>query len=196
MTHTCANCKKSFEARKARGANAYCSSACSYAHKRYSFNKCCRHCGARFLAAVNQVYCSEDCLIVSKIPEPSAGGCRIWLGAKSAGYAMGANRRVSRYLWERANGTIPEGLVVRHKCDNAACVELSHLELGTHAENMKDRDSRGRQFRGSHKMPGVDKLILDIYGDGSHHISQATLAKTFYMSKSGVEYLMKNRVSA
>jgi hypothetical protein len=53
---------------------------------------------------------------------------------------MGAHR----YVWQQANGPIPNGLVVRHKCDNPACVNLDHLELGTQADNMADRVNRNR----------------------------------------------------
>ena len=37
-----------------------------------------------------------------------------------------------------------EGLVVRHKCDNAICCNPAHLEMGTQAENIIDREKRGR----------------------------------------------------
>ena len=36
------------------------------------------------------------------------------------------------------------GLVVRHKCDNPACINPDHLEIGTQQDNINDRESRGR----------------------------------------------------
>jgi hypothetical protein len=34
--------------------------------------------------------------------------------------------------------------VIRHRCDNPPCIKVDHLELGTHADNVTDRESRGR----------------------------------------------------
>lgn len=34
-----------------------------------------------------------------------------------------------RLVWEKANGAIPEGYELHHKCHNRACFNLDHLEL-------------------------------------------------------------------
>lgn len=49
-----------------------------------------------------------------------------------------------RASWIVYNGQIPDKLHVLHKCDVKLCVNPSHLFLGTHQENMKDRDQKGR----------------------------------------------------
>lgn len=61
-----------------------------------------------------------------------------------------------RLSYSLNNGPIPDGYVVRHKCDNPSCINPEHLEVGTQADNIADKVSRGRQARGS----GVGRAIL------------------------------------
>lgn len=81
--------------------------------------------------------------------------CIEWAGAKTtAGYGTrrvnGKNRYVHRLTYCEAHGLSLEsieGLVVRHRCDNPRCYRIEHLELGTQADNMRDRAERGRVSR-------------------------------------------------
>lgn len=61
------------------------------------------------------------------------------------GRSIGAHRA----SWHLANGAIPDGLHVLHRCDNPACVRPGHLFLGTNQDNVDDRDSKGRLARGA-----------------------------------------------
>jgi hypothetical protein len=95
-------------------------------------------------------------------------GCWLWTGALAGGYGMlGRNHRMygaHRYCFEMTCGSIPDGLLVLHTCDNPACVrnddegwyELNdilhprrgHLWLGTHQDNVDDMMGKGRQVPG------------------------------------------------
>lgn len=76
-------------------------------------------------------------------------GCTRWLGGKNNdGYPMfwldGKTIHGARALWIIVYGEIPEGLIIRHSCDNPECLNLSHLELGTPKQNTADALARNR----------------------------------------------------
>jgi hypothetical protein len=89
--------------------------------------------------------------------------CKEWVGAKSkAGYgqkwADGRTEYIHRLSWRLERGPIPPGLCVLHQCDNRACYEVSHLFLGTKADNTQDM-MRKRRHR-----PGNRKFSADVAG--------------------------------
>lgn len=57
--------------------------------------------------------------------------------------------RVVRYLYEEMNGPLTTNTVLRHECDNPACINLAHIIPGTHADNVADRVKRNRSARGT-----------------------------------------------
>lgn len=85
----------------------------------------------------------------------SPAGCWEWRGTRNEiGYGLmnlvrkgHSDTRVHRLMFERFVAPIPEGLVVRHKCDNPPCCNPAHLELGTQADNVNDMKVRGRHWR-------------------------------------------------
>lgn len=77
-------------------------------------------------------------------------GCWIWqLALPGDGYGMvalgGKKVKAHRFAFERVHGEIPKGAIVRHRCDNRACVNPKHLKLGTQQDNIRDMCARGRQ---------------------------------------------------
>jgi len=54
-----------------------------------------------------------------------------------------------RFSYILFHGPIGDNLVIRHRCDNPACVNPHHLESGTQLDNIMDRVLRGRSARGA-----------------------------------------------
>lgn len=88
-----------------------------------------------------------DRLLAGSIPEPNSG-CWIWEGTiATSGYGwIYAGRRLytHRASYALHCGPVPDGKVVRHRCDVPLCINPAHLILGTQAENIGDTVRRGR----------------------------------------------------
>jgi hypothetical protein len=103
-------------------------------------------------------------------PEPNTG-CFLWFGVQRnnrggyGGFNVGGKMRLAhRLAWEWANGRSAKGQVVRHQCDTPECVNPAHLEIGTQADNARDRNMRGRHAHGEHhgKAKLTDQIVREI----------------------------------
>jgi hypothetical protein len=80
------------------------------------------------------------------------GECVIWTGATSSkgyGYTRIGDRLylAHRVAWAIEHGD-PGELYVLHSCDTPPCVNVDHLFLGTHADNMQDMHVKSRGLSG------------------------------------------------
>ncbi len=66
----------------------------------------------------------------------SGHGQTSWVGTKYLAH------RISYIIF---NGLIPNGLLVRHTCNNPSCINPKHLILGSHSDNSIDSVKAGTQ---------------------------------------------------
>lgn len=82
----------------------------------------------------------------------SAGpdGCWVWTGPRTPrGYGRHGRQYAHRMAMEaQLARALSAAEFVCHHCDNASCVNPAHLFVGTGLDNIRDRDSKGRQARG------------------------------------------------
>lgn len=78
--------------------------------------------------------------------------CWNWTAGKNKGYGQfkvfGKMILTHRFSYELHYGAIPAEMLVCHRCDNPVCVRPDHLFLGTHIDNMNDREQKGRSTFG------------------------------------------------
>lgn len=99
--------------------------------------------------------------------EKQPGGCWIWtarINEKGYGHFMinsTSPAKAHRISYQIHFGPIPDGMLVLHKCDNKACVNPSHLYLGTHHDNMNDI-ACGNKRRSLHGKPISEQKIAEM----------------------------------
>jgi hypothetical protein len=218
---SCLVCRAPFLTHKsllAAGKGKYCSKACFLA-KTKRISRACAGCGAPMSVraaranAGQGVFCSRACQYPKSAEErfwqyvdksgpvpphtPDLGGCWVWTAAKNdCGYGLfnlnGESTTTHRVAWLIAEGNIPKGAHVLHRCDNRACVRLSHLFLGDHATNMADMRIKGRgrgksqdgEMHAMHKL--TSEQVLEIRKLVASGVAQVELAPMFSVHKATV----------
>lgn len=143
----------------------------------------------------------------AKVDKRGSDECWPWTGgiSNSAGYGciylgFDADRRVMMGLahrvgWELAYGSSPGELLVRHRCDNPPCQNPNHWELGTHLDNMRDRDERGRNVivYGSHhgKSKLTEQKVREIRRRYAAGENQCSIARSFGVTNQNIGCIVR-----
>lgn len=125
--------------------------------------------------------------------------CWPWLGGDNGdGYGRFKRDKKTYYShresYEIANGPIPDGLYVLHKCDNRPCCNPRHLFLGTHLENIADAVAKGRNAKGERNGHAKfsDEIVAQViaaYKPGL--VTQQEVADRFGMNRRHVAALYR-----
>lgn len=129
--------------------------------------------------------------------------CCIWLGYTDRdGYGVvglcGIKQkfRVNRIAYYLFYEIDPAGFQVMHSCDNRLCCNPAHLSLGTHQDNMRDRELKKRCPQGEvHYGAKLDNKkasdIRSMWLSGS--FTQPELAEKYHVSTHTIHKVIKNK---
>ena len=153
----------------------------------------CPKCGRKMLAhghGPHKVVCGADIsLRFWPRVDKSAGhdACWPWTGSVST-HGYGTLHMLGRYWGAHkaayffSHGPVPDGLQVRHTCDNRICCNPAHLLIGTIQDNMNDKKARGRSPKTMRKFLTAEQ-VRDIRA-ARGTLSSGDIAKKYGITQS------------
>lgn len=176
----------------------------------------CKRCGKEIRGYYSQLknrrYCDAKCRVEPfqdrfwrKVDKTVPNGCWLWTACKNVdGYGSFPceelqEHRAHRISWILANGPIPAGSSVLHKCptgENPSCVNPDHLYLGTQTDNMQDTVAAGTHFsmRGeAHANSLLDAAAIREIRMNYNRITVKELASRFNVTIAAVRDVAKGR---
>lgn len=130
--------------------------------------------------------------------------CWLWRGG-TTGNGYGAYRfnkiprKAHHIAYILTHGELPklsakhiDGLVIMHSCDNTLCVNPLHLSLGTHMQNIQDRQMKQRNARGeSHSRAKLcEQDVLRIRESYLFGANLKDLCSIYGISKRGIKSII------
>jgi predicted XRE-type DNA-binding protein len=114
-------------------------------------------------------------------------------------HLSGKHYSIHRCMYQRVKlggEPIPEGLVIRHSCDNRRCINPEHLLAGTVKDNAEDMVNRGRSLKGERNVRNKIteeqvKEIKRLYF--KEKLSQGKIEKQFGIKQSAISKIVTKR---
>lgn len=142
----------------------------------------------------------DRCRFARFVPVADDGDCWEWQSTRNRnGYGKfwldGRTDLAHRVSYRIAKGAIPQGMQIRHTCDNPPCVNPKHLLIGTGKQNARDALDRGRyrQGAGNGRARLTSQQVLDIRRRLSEGEMQVALAREYGVCKSTVQWIASGR---
>jgi hypothetical protein len=129
---------------------------------------------------------------------PEMSECWIWQGScmpKGYGHMSIQNKSntAHRVSYAAHIGDIPDDMCACHKCDTPQCCNPDHLFLGTKAENIRDRDAKGRKATGDRC--GARTKPEKFQRGENHFKSKLTVDDVLEIRRLGKEGLKPSQIS-
>ena len=134
------------------------------------------------------------------VPAAEPSDCWEWQSTKNhRGYGKfwlnGRTDLAHRVSYLFHKGSIPDGFLVRHTCDNPPCVNPDHLLVGTVKDNARDAIERGLYPRGEGN--GRAKLtegqVSEIRRCWEAGETQVSMARRFGVSRAAIQWVLNGR---
>jgi len=132
--------------------------------------------------------------------EVNENGCNLCTShsLNKDGYpTMGINGKkvfIHRYVYEQNYEKIPDGMVVRHKCDVRNCINPLHLDVGSQFDNVQDMIKRGRKPSRKGELNGRSKLTeMDVRVIRKNKLSSYKICKLYNVCPSTVRMIRQYR---
>lgn len=133
----------------------------------------------------------RDCVITSSHKDKDGYGR---VKSRELGNSVGEHR-LAYCTHHKLPLSAIKGLIVRHRCDNPPWVNPMHLTIGTHADNIRDRDDRGHTAKGVRnsqaKLSEEDVLFIRAnYRSRDRVLGSKALSARFGVSPSTVIWII------
>lgn len=136
----------------------------------------------------------------SKVIILTSKDCWEWAGCLVGfGYGQVTIRRIQygthRIAYFLCNKQDPGDQLVCHRCDNPKCCNPNHLWLGTEAENIQDRNTKGRNAKGiKHARAKLtEQQVRQIRNQYATGIGQRALGRKYDVTHATIQGIIHRR---